>query len=127
VVADDNADSAETLAALLRLDGHEVATASDGSEALERVQALRPEIVILDLGMPRMDGLEAARRLRTLPGGENMLLVALTGWGQPADRERTREARFDMHLVKPVDSAALAEIVAAGDAKMERHRLGPMH
>jgi PAS domain S-box-containing protein len=110
LIADDNRDSAESLAALLEMDGHIVATASDGVQAIEQVQAFAPDIVILDLGMPNVDGVEAARRIRSLPGGERVLLVALTGWGQESDRQRTREAGFDRHLVKPVDLAALKEV-----------------
>jgi PAS domain S-box-containing protein len=103
VVADDNFDSAGTLAELLRLQGHEVWTASDGLEAVAQVSERHPHAILLDLGMPRMDGIEAAKRIRALPGGERPLLVALTGWGQHADRERTQAAGFDCHLVKPAD------------------------
>ncbi len=113
LVADDNADAAQSLATLLRLQGHEVAIAHDGREALDRAAALRPEVVFMDLGMPRMDGLEAARQLRTRPATRGALIVALTGWGQPADRARSRAAGIDMHLVKPVTPAALAEVFEA--------------
>jgi signal transduction histidine kinase/CheY-like chemotaxis protein len=102
VVADDNYDSAGTLATLLRLQGHEVWTASDGVEAVAQASQRHPHAVLLDIGMPRMDGIEAARRIRELPG-ERPLLVALTGWGQVADREQTQAAGFDCHLVKPAD------------------------
>jgi len=110
VVADDNFDSAGTLATLLRLQGHEVWTASDGVEAVEQASERHPHAVLLDLGMPRMDGIEAARRIRELPG-QRPLLVALTGWGQSADREQTEAAGFDCHLVKPADPDEILGII----------------
>ena len=102
LVVDDNMDSANTLAMLLQMTGNEVNVAYDGPAALESFRATQPEIIILDLGMPGMDGYEAARKLRTMPGGDQALLAALTGWGQEDDRRRTGEAGFDLHLVKPV-------------------------
>ena len=102
LVVDDNMDSANTLAMLLQMTGNEVNVAYDGPAALESFRATHPEVVILDLGMPGMDGYEAARKLRTMPGGDQALLAALTGWGQEDDRRRTGEAGFDLHLVKPV-------------------------
>jgi len=113
LIADDALDSAESLAALLSLDGHEVMIANDGIEAVQRFGTFRPHVVILDLGMPRMDGLEAARRTRASPSGRRVTLLALTGWGQAADRERTREAGFDAHFVKPVNLAVLEQVLAA--------------
>lgn len=112
VVADDNLDSVGALAELLELLGHEVWTAHDGLEALERAAEVKPDVVVLDLGMPRMDGFEAARRIRETPEGKSAFIVALTGWGQESDRRRTREAGFDMHLVKPVDPKALSALLA---------------
>lgn len=112
LIADDNVDAVTSLAKLLGLLGHDVATAHDGIEAVEQAARLVPDVVFLDLGMPRMDGLEAARRIRGLPGGARMILVALTGWGQESDRQRTLAAGFDRHLVKPVGVAELAEILA---------------
>jgi PAS domain S-box-containing protein len=114
LIADDNLDGATTLAELFELLGHEVWTAEDGLEAVERARALSPDIVVLDLGMPRMDGYEAARQIRATPAGRDALLVALTGWGQDKDRLRTREAGFHRHLVKPVDQAALVALLAGG-------------
>jgi CheY-like chemotaxis protein len=114
VVADDNPDAASSLAELLRMLGHEAYTAEDGEQAVEAVRRMRPDVVLLDLGMPRVDGLEAARRIRQLPYGKDVLLVALTGWGQDADRRRTAQAGFDRHLVKPVDVSQLDELIAAG-------------
>ena len=112
LIADDNADAAETLAMLLEADGHTVATAGDGSEAIARVREFHPDIAFLDIGMPVMGGIEAARQIRAMAGADGVRLVALTGWGQPADRERTRVAGFDLHLVKPLTAAALADALA---------------
>jgi PAS domain S-box-containing protein len=112
LVADDNVDAATSLAYLLELDGHRVTVAMDGMEASAKAAQLRPQVVILDLGMPRMDGLETARRIRKLPGGEHIALIALTGWGQDADRERTSAAGFDAHLVKPVNVRELTQVIA---------------
>jgi signal transduction histidine kinase/CheY-like chemotaxis protein/PAS domain-containing protein len=112
LVVDDNVDAAASLAALLELRGHRVRLAHDGVEALERAAEEMPEVLFLDLGMPRLGGIEAAKRLRAMPHGREVLLVALTGWGQDADLQRTREAGFDRHVVKPVDAATLAELMA---------------
>jgi CheY-like chemotaxis protein len=114
IVADDNADAAGALATLLELEGHDVEVAHDGSEAVMKAFTFQPDLVFMDLGMPVMDGLEAARRLRALPSGERIRIVALTGWGQTGDRERSREAGFDRHYVKPLDPAALTEVLTAG-------------
>jgi signal transduction histidine kinase len=102
LVVDDNTDAAESLALLLQLAGHEVRVAHDGVETLAVAREFEPEVVLLDLGMPKMDGYETARRLRKEPYGQHATLVALTGWGQQRDRERTGEAGFDLHLVKPI-------------------------
>jgi signal transduction histidine kinase/methanogenic corrinoid protein MtbC1/ActR/RegA family two-component response regulator len=112
LLVDDNVDAAESLAMLLRLLGHEVAVAHDGPAALREADAQRPEVVLLDIGMPRMDGYEVARRLRERPGPGQAVLVALTGWGQEEDRRRSREAGFDHHLVKPVELSALQKLLA---------------
>jgi PAS domain S-box-containing protein len=113
VIADDNEDSVVLLAELLELLGHDVWTASDGAEAVERAAEVQPDMIVLDLGMPRMDGFEAARRIRETPAGKGAFLVALTGWGQDSDRRRTREAGFDRHLVKPVDPRALSALLTS--------------
>ncbi len=102
LVADDNTDAASTLAAMLELMGHEVMTANDGVEAVERAGAFTPDVIFLDVGMPRMNGYDACEAIRKLPGGERMAIVALTGWGQESHKKRSREAGFDKHLVKPV-------------------------
>lgn len=112
LVVDDNVDAAASLAALLRLDGHEVHLAADGLEAVESAGQLRPDVVLLDIGMPRMDGFEAARRIRGLDFGAEALLVAVTGWGQQEDRARTREAGFDAHCVKPIQYEELRRLLA---------------
>jgi CheY-like chemotaxis protein len=97
VIADDNRDGADSLTMLVRAFGCEVRTAYDGADAVHQAEAFRPHIVFLDLGMPGMDGLEAARRIRALPDGDALRLVALTGWGQERDRQLTSEAGFDAH------------------------------
>jgi len=112
LVVDDNRDSAASLAALVELLGHRVETAADGIEALEVAERFRPDAILLDLGLPRLDGYAAARRIRSAPWGADMLLIAQTGWGQQADRALASEAGFDHHLVKPVDPAALRAILA---------------
>ena len=111
VLADDNEDAVAALDLLLRSWGFDVRTAADGLEALEAVQDFRPKVVLLDLGMPRMDGYEAARRIRKQAHGAETVLIALTGWGQPQDRIRTREAGFDAHLVKPVSDDELIRTI----------------
>ena len=117
LVADDNHDAAEALSLQLQLAGHEVRTAHDGVEALDVATTFEPDIVLLDLGMPKMDGYEAARQLRLLStAGRRMMLIALTGWGQQQDRDRTAEAGFDAHLVKPVAEAQLFKALAAAAA-----------
>jgi signal transduction histidine kinase len=111
LVVDDNVDAAESLALLLRLGGHSVQVAHDGATALRQAEAAPPEVAFLDLGMPVMDGYELARRFRERPDLRNVLLVALTGWGQEEDRRRTREAGFDAHEVKPVSPEALHKLL----------------
>lgn len=97
---------------LMELEGHSVAIAHDGPDALARAESLQPDIALLDIGLPGMDGLELARRLRKQPGGDRRVLVALTGHGRPQDVERSRAAGFDAHLVKPFDPAQLREVLA---------------
>jgi PAS domain S-box-containing protein len=112
LVVDDNVDSAKTLARLLEHVGNEVKTAHDGRNALEAAAAFRPSIMFVDLGMPGMSGFEVARRIRNRPDLAETCLVALTGWGQPEDRARTRQAGFNHHLVKPVDFQVLKSLLA---------------
>jgi CheY-like chemotaxis protein len=109
---DDSKDTAESLALLLRLEGHEVRMAHDAPAALEIAQLFRPEVAILDIGLPKIDGYELGRRLRDQVKDGKILLIALTGYGQAADRRRSREVGFDHHVVKPVDPVALQELIA---------------
>src|SRR5205807_1390091 len=112
LVVDDNVDAAATLAELVVLWGHEVRVVHDGRLALEEVSRYQPEVVLLDIGLPQMDGYEVARRLREQPGGLALRLVAVTGYGQEQDRRKSQAAGFDDHLVKPVDAEALQQLLA---------------
>jgi CheY-like chemotaxis protein len=112
LVADDNADARESLATLLELNGHEVYQAEDGTDALERAERYRPDVALLDIGMPRANGYEVARHIRSQPWGRGMVLIALTGWGQESDRRLSQEAGFDNHLTKPVEPLVLDELLA---------------
>jgi CheY-like chemotaxis protein len=115
LVVDDNTDAAASLALLLKMEDYEVRTAADGEQAIEEARRFEPRIIFMDLAMPRLDGVEAARRIRTLPHGEHVRIVALTGWGQEADRQRTRDAGMDHHLIKPVSLDALQSVLGALD------------
>ena len=119
LVVDDNKDSATSLAMLLTLTGNETRTAYDGLEAVETAATFRPDIVLLDIGLPKLNGYEAARRIREQPWGKDMILVALTGWGQEEDRKKSREAGFNGHLVKPVEYAVLTKLMAELQAAKE--------
>ena len=112
LVADDNADALQTLATVLELGGHEVFSAANGSLALESAERHLPEVALLDIGMPLLDGYEVARRIRAQAWGKRITLVALTGWGQDSDRRRSQEAGFDSHLVKPLDLAKLTQLLS---------------
>jgi PAS domain S-box-containing protein len=112
LVVDDNADAASSLCMLLSHEGHKTLEAHSGPEALDKIEDFRPDFVLLDIGLPGTDGLEVARRIRVLPLASAPRLVALTGYGQPEDRERTRTAGFDAHLVKPIDFEQLDEILS---------------
>jgi PAS domain S-box-containing protein len=112
LVVDDNEDAAVSLAMLLDLAGNETCLAHDGEEALLVAEQFRPDVVLLDIGMPKMNGHEVCRRLRLQPWGRNLKVIALTGWGQEQDRRQSREAGFDGHLVKPVDPATLTEMIS---------------
>jgi CheY-like chemotaxis protein/nitrogen-specific signal transduction histidine kinase len=112
LIVDDNRDGAQGLALMLDLEGHDVRTAADGLEALEIAEEFRPNVVLLDIGMPGIDGYETARRMRARPWGASVLLCAQTGWGQEDDKRRARNAGFDRHLVKPVDPEELNRILA---------------
>ena len=112
LVVDDNADAAESLAALLQISGHETRLAHDGPEAVEEARSFQPDVVFLDIGLPTLDGHETARRIRQQPWGKDMVLVALTGWGQVEDRRRSKEAGFNHHLVKPADPAVVTKLLS---------------
>jgi CheY-like chemotaxis protein len=111
LVADDNRDGAETLALMLRLEGHDVAVAHDGPAALLMFERHRPEVALLDVGMPELDGYEVARRIRARADGAHVLLIAVTGWGQEKDRRQSAEAGFDYHLTKPAEPDVLIRLI----------------
>ncbi|MET0541828.1 MAG: PAS domain-containing protein [Variovorax sp.] len=111
LVAEDLKDTADSLALALRVMGHTVDVAYDGEQAVHLAMLNRPDVVLMDLGMPKIDGFEACRRIRATPWGAGVLLVAVTGWGQERDRARTREAGFDHHIVKPIDVATVERLV----------------
>lgn len=119
LVVDDNEDTAESLGMILELSGHEVTLAHDGEQALALAAELRPEVVLLDIGLPKVDGYEVARRLRLNPDNEGMLVVAVTGYGKEEDRYRGQAAGFHHHLVKPVDPGALQALLASAAARAE--------
>ena len=112
LVVDDNKDAVQSMAMLLEVSGNDVRLAHEGKHALELAQQFKPHVVLLDIGLPGMDGYEVARRLRQQPPLQRSLLIALTGYGQPEDRKRSRAAGFDYHLVKPVDPTELEELLA---------------
>ena len=111
LVVDDNKDAAESMSMLLEMWGHEVAFAYDGPSALETAEQWQPEAVFLDIGLPGMDGYEVAERLRELPHAKDAVLIAITGYGQDDDRQRSRRAGIDHHLVKPVAPDALRNLI----------------
>ena len=117
LVADDNQDAAATLAALLSLMGHRVCEVHDGEAAVLAAADFDPDVVLLDIGMPKLNGYQACRQIRDQPRGSTRILVACTGWGQADDRRKSHEAGFDQHLVKPIDPAALADLLTAVVAK----------
>ena len=114
LVVEDNLDACETMRALLEAHGHRVDTANDGVRGLERALALQPEVILLDVGLPGMDGYEIARRLRGTLGIRRALLIAVTGYGSPEDRERALQSGFDAHVTKPVECATLAALIVSG-------------
>jgi PAS domain S-box-containing protein len=112
LVVDDNRDGADSLATMLRLMGHDTRTAYDGQEGVEAAGTFHPEVVLLDIGLPRLDGYQACRRIREQAGGRQVVLVAITGWGQGEDKRRAAEAGFNHHLTKPVDPADLEKLLS---------------
>ena len=112
LVVDDNEDAASTLAMLLQLTGNEVHTACDGLEAVKAVADLQPDVVLMDIGMPKLNGYDAARRIRGHASGKDTFLIALSGWGQEEDKVRSANAGFNAHITKPVDVSALNKLLA---------------
>lgn len=112
LVVDDNVDSAISMAMLLRMSGNETRIAHDGEAALQMADSFKPDLVLLDIGLPKLDGYEVARRIRSQPWGAGMQLVAVTGWGQDEDRRNSAQAGFDQHMVKPVDLETLEKLMA---------------
>jgi two-component system CheB/CheR fusion protein len=119
LVVDDNPDSAESIAMLLSFDGHEVKTASDGPAGLKLAATFQPQVVLLDIGLPGMDGYEVARQMRELPQTTHALLIAVSGYGRAEDRERARQAGFDHHLVKPTSVDQLVNVIAAHEIRSQ--------
>jgi CheY-like chemotaxis protein/two-component sensor histidine kinase len=113
LVVDDNVDSARTLSMLLKLTGNEVQTAHDGEEAVQKAERYRPDLILLDIGLPKLNGYAACHAIRETDWGKAIHIVALTGWGQEEDRRKSKEAGFDDHVVKPVNHATLAKILAS--------------
>ena len=120
LVADDNRDAADSLTLLLQTEGHHVRTAYDGHSAFETIETFRPEVVLLDIGMPGLSGYEVAERVRSQAWGRELVLIALTGWGQTQDRQRALEAGFDHHVTKPVEAEKLQELIGRHAAPLAR-------
>jgi CheY-like chemotaxis protein len=112
LVVDDNRDAADSLTKLLELMGNAVHTAYDGEEAVQAAESFRPHVVLCDIGLPKMDGHEACRHIRSKPWGKDMILIAVTGWGQEEDKRTSAEAGFQRHMVKPVDPEVLMRMLA---------------
>ena len=112
LVVDDNKDSATSMAMMLKLMGNEAWTAHDGFEAIAVAEERRPQVILMDVGMPKLNGYEATRRIREKPWGASVVIIALTGWGQPDDKSRSKEAGCDGHLVKPVNPLDLEKVLA---------------
>jgi CheY-like chemotaxis protein len=111
LIVDDNLDAGSSLALLLEIAGHQTSRAHDGPSALDAAETERPEVILLDIGLPTLNGYEVCRRIRKRPWGSSVLVIALTGWGQEEDRRRSHEAGFDGHLVKPVEYAELMTLL----------------
>jgi CheY-like chemotaxis protein len=112
LVVDDNHDSALSLAMMLSIMGHETRTAHDGESAVSTAESFLPEVVLLDIGLPKLNGYEVAQRIRENDWGQSMFLIAVTGWGQEEDRQRSSEVGLNVHMVKPVEPAALERLLA---------------
>ncbi len=112
LVVDDNHDSAMSMAMMLSIMGHETRTAHDGDSAVSTAESFLPEVVLLDIGLPKLNGYEVAQRIRESAWGQSMFLIAVTGWGQQEDRERSSEVGLNVHMVKPVEPAALERLLS---------------
>jgi len=112
LVVDDNQDSALSMAMMLSIMGHDTRTAHDGESAVTTAESFLPEVVLLDIGLPKLNGYEVAQRIRQQPWGESMYLIAVTGWGQDEDRQRSAEVGLNVHMVKPVEPATLEKLLA---------------
>ena len=119
LVADDNVDSATSLAMFLEMLGNDVRTANDGMEAVDVAAQFKPDVILLDIGMPKLNGYNACRSIRQQPWAAKAFIIALTGWGQDEDRRRSLEAGFNHHLVKPMDPAVLEELLAEQQAQAQ--------
>jgi len=129
LVVDDNVDAAESTAAFLRLEGHEVKAVHDGIQALASLKVFDPHVVVLDIGLPGLDGYAVARQLRERGDTSHVLLIALTGYGQREDRQRAADAGFDYHYVKPADPREIQNAIergrnTGGEPSLEAHRIG---
>jgi CheY-like chemotaxis protein len=113
LVVDDNPDSALSMAMMLSIMGHDTRTAHDGESAIVTAETFLPEVVLLDIGLPKLNGYEVAQRIREQAWGTSMFLIAVTGWGQDEDRQRSAEVGLNVHMVKPVEPAALEKLLAA--------------
>jgi DNA-binding response OmpR family regulator len=113
LVVDDNVDATECLALFLSLQGHDVQTAFDGVQAIEKADQFRPNVIVIDIGLPVVDGHDAGRRIRQFAWAQRATLIALSGWGHDEDQQKSRAAGFDHHLVKPVNLTVLSEILAS--------------
>lgn len=113
LVVDDNHDSALSLAMMLSIMGHDTKTAHDGESAVATAESFQPEVVLLDIGLPKLNGYEVAQRIREQPWGAAMYLIAVTGWGQDEDRQRSAEVGLNQHMVKPVEPSALEKLLAS--------------
>jgi CheY-like chemotaxis protein len=124
LIADDNRDVLDTFEVMLQMHGHDVATASDGLEVLEKAAAFRPEVIVLDIGMPNLDGFETARRLRQEPWGRDAVLIAVTGWGHEKDKQQSAQAGFNIHLVKPVDANTILKHLENWNGSKTKRKAG---
>lgn len=113
LVVDDNHDSALSLAMMLSIMGHDTRTAHDGESAVSSAETFQPDVVLLDIGLPKLNGYEVAQRIREQPWGTSMYLIAVTGWGQDEDRQRSSEVGLNLHMVKPVEPSALEKLLAS--------------